>query len=162
MKNKKRIQFQPAGDERMQSINLQSSTIGYLVAMVGLFISMMVADFLPSLNLVRNLLFLTFFGAMTASVIYSVTRDGHPFLTKQHEKKARWTSLGLIILGILITLLGLFGMVAAITDKNGVDIDGAENGISFLLFGVMSFCEGVIILRKLIKNQKEEEDGDYA
>lgn len=156
MQTKKPAQQGAISDERTQFINLQSSTIGYLVALFGLFVSHMAAYLFPSLNLVRNLIFLTFFAAMTASVVYSVTRDGHPFLTKRYEKKTNLLAWVLLLVSGLTILLGMFTLVSAMVDKNGIAIESVENSIAFLLFGLMLLSESWIILKKIYQNRREE------
>ena len=55
-------------DERAQLISGESSARGYWIAMLGMFVTIMVASKTPSVELVKTLLIITFYG------------NGHPWL----------------------------------------------------------------------------------
>ena len=67
-------------DERARLISAESAARGYWVAMIGMFVTIMVASKTHSLELAQSLLFITFFGSMCVVVVHSVSRNGHPWL----------------------------------------------------------------------------------
>ena len=73
-------------DERAQLISGESSARGYWVAMLGIFVTIMVASKTHSVYLAQSLLIITFFGSMSVVVVHSVSRNGHPRLL---DKKLR-------------------------------------------------------------------------
>ena len=50
------------------------------VAMLGIFVTIMVASKTHSVELVQSLLIITFFGSMCLVLVHSVSRNGHPWL----------------------------------------------------------------------------------
>ena len=73
-------------DERAQLISGESSARGYWIAMLGMFVTIMVASKTHSVELVQSLLIITFFGSMCLVLVHSVSRNGHPWLL---DKKLR-------------------------------------------------------------------------
>ncbi len=67
-------------DERAQLISGESSARGYWIAMLGIFVTIMVASKTHSIELVQSLLIITFFGSMCLVLVHSVSRNGHPWL----------------------------------------------------------------------------------
>lgn len=51
-------------DERARLISAESAARGYWVAMIGMFVTIMVASKTHSLELAQSLLYITFFGSM--------------------------------------------------------------------------------------------------
>ena len=75
-------------DERAQLISGESSARGYWIAMLGIFVTIMVASKTHSVELVQSLLIITFVGSMCLVLVHSVSRNGHPWLLdKKLEKK---------------------------------------------------------------------------
>ena len=74
-------------DERAQLISGESSARGYWVAMLGLFVTIMVASKTHSVELVQSLLIITFFGSMCLVLVHSVSRNGHPWLLDKNLKR---------------------------------------------------------------------------
>ena len=98
-------------DERARLISAESAAGGYWVAMVGMFVTIMVASKTHSVELVQSLLIITFFGSMCLVLVDSVSRNGHPWLMdKKLEKKMLILSWGMCFLGIFILLMGLLSL----------------------------------------------------
>ena len=62
-------------DERAQLISGESSARGYWVAMLGIFVTIMVASKTHSVELVQSLLIITFFGSMCLGILEALS-DG--------------------------------------------------------------------------------------
>ena len=93
-------------DERAQLISGESSARGYWVAMLGIFVTIMVASKTHSIELVQSLLIITFFGSMCLVLVHSVSRNGHPWLLdKKLEKKMLRLSWVMCFFGIFINVL---------------------------------------------------------
>ena len=98
-------------DERAQLISGESSARGYWIAMLGIFVTIMVASKTHSIELVQSLLIITFFGSMCLVLVHSVSRNGHPWLLdKKLEKKMLILSWVMCLLGIFISLMGLLSL----------------------------------------------------
>lgn len=98
-------------DERTRLISAESSARAYWVAMLGLFVTILVASKTHSLELAQSLLIITFFGSMCVVVVHSVSRNGHPWLLdKKIEKRVFVFSWVMCFLGIFISLMGLLSL----------------------------------------------------
>ena len=96
----------------LQLISGESSARGYWIAMLGIFVTIMVASKTHSVELVQSLLIITFFGSMCLVLVHSVSRNGHPWLLdKKLEKKMLRLSWGMLLIGIFMSLIGLLSLV---------------------------------------------------
>lgn len=139
-------------DERAQLISAESSARGYWVAMLGIFVTIMVASKTHSVELVQSLLFITFFGSMCVVVVHSVSRNGHPWLLdKKIEKKMLRLSWVMCFLGIFISLMGLLSLFQSF--KIGKNL---MSSVAFLTLGLILICDGLLIIKKIRKNRLEE------
>ena len=139
-------------DERARLISAESSARAYWVAMLGLFVTIMVTDMTHSLELAQSLLYITFFGSMCVLVVYSVSRNGHPWLLdKKVEKKMLILSWVMCLLGIFISLMGLLSLFQSF--KIGKNL---MSSVAFLTLGLTLLCDGCVIIKRIKKNRLEE------
>ena len=139
-------------DERAQLISAESSARAYWVAILGLFVTILVASKTHSLELAQSLLIITFFGSMCVLVVYSVSRNGHPWLLdKKVEKKMLILSWVMCLLGIFISLMGLLSLFQSF--KIGKNL---MSSVAFLTLGLILICDGLVIIKKIRKNRLEE------
>lgn len=134
-------------DERARLISAESAARGYWVAMIGMFVTIMVASKTHSLELAQSLLYITFFGSMCVVVVHSVSRNGHPWLLdKKLEKKMLILSWGMCLLGIFISLMGLLSLFQSF--KIGKNL---MSSVAFLTLGLILICDGLVIIKKIRK-----------
>lgn len=139
-------------DERARLISAESAARGYWVAMLGLFVTIMVASKTHSVELVQSLLIITFFGSMCVVLVHSVSRNGHPWLLdKKLEKKMLIISWVMCFLGIFILLMGLLSLFQSF--KIGRNL---MSSVAFLTLGLILICDGWVILKRIRKNRLEE------
>lgn len=137
-------------DERAQLISGESSARGYWVAMLGLFVTIMVASKTHSVELVQSLLIITFFGSMCLVLVHSVSRNGHPWLLdKKLEKKMLRLSWVMCFFGIFISLMGLLSLFQSF--KIGKNL---MSSVAFLTLGLTLICDCWVI-----KQNQEEPFG---
>ena len=139
-------------DERAQLISGESSARGYWVAMLGLFVTIMVASKTHSVELVQSLLIITFFGSMCLVLVHSVSRNGHPWLLdKKLEKKMLILSWVMCFLGIFISLMYLLILVQSFRlGKNPMA------SVTSLTMSLTVCYEGWVIINRIKKNRLEE------
>ena len=139
-------------DERAQLISGESSARGYWIAMLGIFVTIMVASKTHSIELVQSLLIITFFGSMCLVLVHSVSRNGHSWLLdKKLEKKMFVLSWGMLLIGIFMSLIGLLSLVQSFEiDKN------LMSNVAFLTLGLILICDGWVIIKRIRKNRLEE------
>ena len=139
-------------DERAQLISAESSARAYWVAILGIFVTILVASKTHSLELAQSLLIITFFGSMCVLVVYSVSRNGHPWLLdKKVEKKMLILSWVMCLLGIFISLMGLLSLFQSF--KIGKNL---MSSVAFLTLGLTLLCDGWVIIKRIKKNRLEE------
>lgn len=139
-------------DERARLISGESAAGGYWVAMLGLFVTIMVASKTHSVELVQSLLIITFFGSMCVVLVHSVSRNGHPWLLdKKLEKKMLIISWVMCFLGIFILLMGLLSLFQSF--KIGKNL---MSSVAFLTLGLIVCYEGWAIIKRIKKNRLEE------
>ena len=141
-------------DERARLISAESVARGYWVAMIGMFVTIMVASKTHSLELAQSLLYITFFGSMcvVVVVVHSVSRNGHPWLLdKKLEKKMLILSWGMCLLGIFISLMGLLSLFQSF--KIGKNL---MSSVAFLTLGLTLICDCWVIIKRIKKNRLEE------
>ena len=141
-------------DERARLISAESAARGYWVAMIGMFVTIMVASKTHSLELAQSLLYITFFGSMcvVVVVVHSVSRNGHPWLLdKKLEKKMLILSWGMCLLGIFISLMGLLSLFQSF--KIGKNL---MSSVAFLTLGLTLICDCWVIIKRIKKNRLEE------
>ena len=139
-------------DERAQLISAESSARAYWVAILGIFVTILVASKTHSLELAQSLLIITFFGSMCVLVVYSVSRNGHPWLLdKKVEKKIFVLSWGMLLIGIFMSLIGLLSLVQSF--KMGKNL---ISSVAFMTLGLTLICDGWVIIKRIKKNRLEE------
>ena len=139
-------------DERAQLISAESSARAYWVAILGIFVTILVASKTHSLELAQSLLFITFFGSMCVVVVHSVSRNGHPWLLdKKLEKKMLRLSWVMCFLGIFISLMGLLSLFQSF--KIGKNL---MSSVAFLTLGLTLICDCWVIINRIKKNRLEE------
>lgn len=139
-------------DERAQLISAESSARAYWVAILGIFVTILVASKTHSLELAQSLLIITFFGSMCVLVVYSVSRNGHPWLLdKKVEKKMLILSWVMCLLGIFISLMGLLSLFQSF--KIGKNL---MSSVAFLTLGLILICDCWVIIKRIKKNRLEE------
>ena len=139
-------------DERARLISGESAAGGYWVAMLGLFVTIMVASKTHSVELVQSLLIITFFGSMCVVLVHSVSRNGHPWLLdKKLEKKMLIISWVMCFLGIFILLMGLLSLFQSF--KIGKNL---MSSVAFLTMSLTVCYEGWIFIKRIKKNRLEE------
>ena len=139
-------------DERAQLISGESAARGYWVAMLGMFVTIMVASKIHSVELVQSLLIITFFGSMCLVLVHSVSRNGHPWLLdKKLEKKMLRLSWGMLLIGIFMSLIGLLSLVQSF--KMGKNLISSE---AFMTLGLTLICDGWVIIKRIKKIRLEE------
>ena len=138
-------------DERARLISGESAAGGYWVAMLGMFVTIMVASKTHSVELVQSLLIITFFGSMCVVLVHSVSRNGHPWLLdKKLEKKMLIISWVMCFLGIFILLMGLSLFQSFKIGKN------LMSSVAFLTLGLILICDCWVIIKRIKKNRLEE------
>lgn len=139
-------------DERAQLISGESSARGYWVAMLGIFVTILVASKTHSLELVQSLLFITFFGSMCVVVVHSVSRNGHPWLLdKKIEKRVFVFSWVMLLGGAFVSLMYLLILVQSF--RLGKNLMGSVTSLTMSL----TVCyEGWVIIKRIKKNRLEE------
>ena len=143
-------------DERAQLISGESAARGYWVAMLGMFVTIMVASKTHSLELAQSLLFITFFGSMCVVVVHSVSRNGHPWLLdKKLEKKMLRLSWGMLLIGIFMSLIGLLSLVQSF--KMGKNL---ISSVAFMTLGLTLICDCWVIIKRIKKNRLEELENE--
>ena len=121
----------------LQLISGESSARGYWIAMLGIFVTIMVASKTHSIELVQSLLIITFFGSMCLVLVHSVSRNGHPWLLdKKLEKK-------MLILSWVMCLLG-----------------NLMSSVAFLTLGLTLICDCWVIIKRIKKNRLEELENE--
>ena len=139
-------------DERAQLISGESSARGYWIAMLGMFVTIMVASKAHSVELVQSLLIITFFGSMCLVLVHSVSRNGHPWLLdKKLEKKMLRLSWVMCFFGIFISLMGLLSLFQSF--KIGKNL---MSSVAFLTLGLTLICDCWVIINRIKKNRLEE------
>ena len=139
-------------DERAQLISAESSARAYWVAILGIFVTILVASKTHSLELAQSLLIITFFGSMCVLVVCSVSRNGHPWLLdKKVEKKMLILSWVMCLLGIFISLMGLLSLFQSF--KIGKNL---MSSVAFLTLGLTLLCDCWVIINRIKKNRLEE------
>ncbi|MDM0093383.1 hypothetical protein QTH68_08070 [Streptococcus sp. VTCC 12814] len=139
-------------DERARLISAESAAGGYWVAMLGMFVTIMVASKTHSVELVQSLLIITFFGSMCVVLVHSVSRNGHPWLLdKKIEKRVFVLSWVILLFGIVMSLIGLLSLVQSF--KMGKNF---MSSVTFLTLGLVLICDGWVILKRIKKNRLEE------
>ena len=139
-------------DERTRLISAESSARAYWVAMLGLFVTILVASKTHSLELAQSLLIITFFGSMCVVVVHSVSRNGHPWLLdKKIEKRVFVFSWVMCFLGIFISLTGLLSLFQSF--KIGKNL---MSSVAFLTLGLILICDCWVIINRIKKNRLEE------
>ena len=139
-------------DERARLISAESAAGGYWVAMLGIFVTIMVASKTHSVELVQSLLIITFFGSMCLVLVHSVSRNGHSWLLdKKLEKKMFVLSWGMLLIGIFMSLIGLLSLVQSF--KMGKNL---ISSVAFMTLGLTLICDGWVIIKRIKKNRLEE------
>ena len=99
-------------DERAWLISNESAAIAYWVAILGIIVTILVADKTHSLELTESLLIITLFGSVCVVMVRSVSRNGHPFLLdKKIEKKVLIFSWVMLLGGTFVSLIYLLILV---------------------------------------------------
>ena len=139
-------------DERAQLISGESAARGYWVAMLGMFVTIMVASKTHSLELAQSLLFNTFFGSMCVVVVHSVSRNGHPWLLdKKIEKRVFVFSWVMLLGGAFVSLMYLLILVQSFRlGKNPMA------SVTSLTMSLTVCYEGWVIINRIKKNRLEE------
>ena len=139
-------------DERAQLISGESSARGYWIAMLGIFVTIMVASKTHSLELAQSLLFITFFGSMCVVVVHSVSRNGHPWLLdKKIEKRVFVFSWVMLLGGAFVSLMYLLILVQSFgLGKNPM------GSVTALTMSLTVCYEGWVIINRIKKNRLEE------
>ena len=139
-------------DERAQLISGESSARGYWIAMLGMFVTIMVASKTHSLELAQSLLFITFFGSMCVVVVHSVSRNGHPWLLdKKIEKRVFVFSWVMLLGGAFVSLMYLLILVQSF--RLGKNLMGS---VTALTSSLIVCYEGWAIIKRIRKNRLEE------
>ena len=139
-------------DERAQLISGESAARGYWVAMLGLFVTIMVASKTHSVELVQSLLIITFFGSMCLVLVHSVSRNGHPWLLdKKIEKRVFVLSWVMLLFGIVMSSIGLLSLVQSF--EMGKNL---MSSVAFLTLGLTLICDCWVIINRIKKNRLEE------
>ena len=139
-------------DERAQLISGESAARGYWVAMLGMFVTIMVASKTHSLELAQSLLFITFFGSMCLVLVHSVSRNGHPWLLdKKIEKRVFVFSWVMLLGGAFVSLMYLLILVQSFRlGKNPMA------SVTSLTMSLTVCYEGWVIINRIKKNRLEE------
>ena len=136
-------------DERARLISAESSARAYWVAILGIFVTILVASKTHSLELAQSLLIITFFGSMCVLVVYSVSRNGHPFLLdKKIEKKILIFSWVMLLGGAFVSLL-----ILVQSFRLGKNLMGS---VTALISSLIVCYEGWAIIKRIKKNRLEE------
>lgn len=139
-------------DERARLISAESAAGGYWVAMLGIFVTILVTGKTHSLELAESLLIITFFGSMCVVVAHSVSRNGHPFLLdKKIEKRVFVLSWGMLLFGIVMSLIGLLSLVQSFEIGRNL-----MSSVAFLTMSLTVCYEGWVIINRIKKNRLEE------
>ena len=139
-------------DERAQLISGESSARGYWIAMLGIFVTIMVASKTHSIELVQSLLIITFFGSMCLVLVHSVSRNGHPWLLdKKIEKRVFVFSWVMLLGGAFVSLMYLLILVQSfILGKNPMA------SVTSLTMSLTVCYDGWVIIKRIKKNRLEE------
>ncbi len=139
-------------DERAQLISGESSARGYWVAMLGIFVTILVASKTHSLELAAVIINHHFFGSMCVVVVHSVSRNGHPWLLdKKIEKKVFIFSWVMLLGGTFVSLIYLLILVQSF--RLGKNLMGSVT----VLTSSLTLCyEGWAIIKRIKKNRLEE------
>ena len=139
-------------DERARLISAESAARAYWVAMLGMFVTIMVASKTHSLELAQSLLFITFFGSMCVVVVHSVSRNGHPWLLdKKIEKRVFVFSWVMLLGGAFVSLMYLLILVQSFRlGKNPMA------SVTSLTMSLTVCYEGWVIIKRIKKNRLEE------
>ena len=139
-------------DERAQLISGESSARGYWVAMLGIFVTIMVASKTHSVELVQSLLIITFLGSMCVVVVHSVSRNGLPWLLdKKIEKRVFVFSWVMLLVGTFVSLMYLLILVQSFgLGKNPM------GSVTALTMSLTVCYEGWVIINRVKKNRLEE------
>ena len=139
-------------DERAQLISGESAARGYWVAMLGMFVTIMVASKTHSLELAQSLLIITFFGSMCLVLVHSVSRNGHPWLLdKKIEKRVFVFSWVMLLGGAFVSLMYLLILVQSFRlGKNPMA------SVTSLTMSLTVCYEGWVIINRIKKNRLEE------
>ena len=139
-------------DERAQLISGESAARGYWVAMLGMFVTIMVASKTHSLELAQSLLFITFFGSMCVVVVHSVSRNGHPWLLDKKIEKRVFVFFWVMLLGgAFVSLMYLLILVQSFRlGKNPMA------SVTSLTMSLTVCYEGWVIINRIKKNRLEE------
>ena len=136
-------------DERAQLISGESSARGYWIAMLGMFVTIMVASKTHSVELVQSLLIITFFGSMCLVLVHSVSRNGHPWLLdKKLEKKVLIFSWVMLLGGAFVSLL-----ILVQSFRLGKNLMAS---VASLTMSLTVCYEGWIFIKRIKKNRLEE------
>ena len=136
----------------LQLISGESAARGYWVAMLGMFVTIMVASKTHSLELAQSLLFITFFGSMCVVVVHSVSRNGHPWLLdKKIEKRVFVFSWVMLLGGAFVSLMYLLILVQSF--RLGKNLMGS---VTALTSSLIVCYEGWAIIKRIRKNRLEE------
>ena len=139
-------------DERARLISAESAARGYWVAILGILVTILVADKTHSLELTESLLIITLFGSVCVVIVRSVSRNGHPWLLdKKLEKKMLIISWVMCFLGIFILLMGLLSLFQSF--KIGKNL---MSSVAFLTLGLTLICDCWVIIKRIKKNRLEE------
>ena len=143
-------------DERAQLISGESSARGYWIAMLGMFVTIMVASKTHSVELVQSLLIITFFGSMCLVLVHSVSRNGHPWLLdKKLEKKVLIFSWVMLLGGTFVSLIYLLILVQSF--RLGKNLIGS---VTALTSSLILCYEGWAIIKRIKKNRLEELENE--
>ena len=143
-------------DERARLISAESAARGYWVAILGILVTILVADKTHSLELTESLLIITLFGSVCVVIVRSVSRNGHPWLLdKKLEKKMLIISWVMCFLGIFILLMGLLSLFQSF--KIGKNL---MSSVAFLTLGLTLICDCWVIIKRIKKNRLEELENE--
>ena len=136
-------------DERAWLISNESAAIAYWVAILGIIVTILVADKTHSLELTESLLIITLFGSVCVVMVRSVSRNGHPFLLdKKIEKKVLIFSWVMLLGGTFVSLL-----ILVQSFRLGKNLMATVPSLTLSL----TVCyEGWIFIKRIKKNRLEE------
>ena len=139
-------------DERAWLISNESAAIAYWVAILGIIVTILVADKTHSLELTESLLIITLFGSVCVVIVRSVSRNGHPFLLdKKIEKKILIFSWVMLLGGTFVSLIYLLILVQSF--RLGKNLMGS---VTALISSLIVCYEGWAIIKRIKKNRLEE------
>ena len=139
-------------DERARLISAESAAIAYWVVILGIIVTILVADKTHSLELTESLLIITLFGSVCVVMVRSVSRNGHPFLLdKKIEKKVLIFSWVMLLGGTFVSLIYLLILVQSF--RLGKNLIGS---VTALTSSLILCYEGWVIIKRIKKNRLEE------